>query len=120
MLTARLTPAPLACPTKMQLPAMPSPRPSPDASRSPPFQAPVAGSLTDGTVITQCRCSKFRNRWSRSSSAAAPARASSSDENGSTRPWRLTRTDGIWPIGVSSVLGWQPAGSLERSRHCAA
>ena len=48
MLIARLTPAPFACPTKMQLPAMPSPRPSPAPSRSPPRHAPVAGSRSDG------------------------------------------------------------------------
>ena len=35
-------------------------------------------------------------------------------------PCRFTLTEGIRPIGVSSVLGWHPAGSLERSTHCAA
>ena len=39
--------------------------------------------------------------------------ASSSEEVGSMLPWRFTRTEGIWPIGVSKVLGWHPAGSLE-------
>jgi hypothetical protein len=27
------------------------------------------------------------------------------------------RTDGMSPMGVSKVLGWQPAGSLEKSTH---
>ncbi len=33
-------------------------------------------------------------------------------------PVRPTRTDGMSPIGVSNVLGWQPAGSFEKSTHC--
>ena len=44
---------------------------------------------------------------------ATPARASSSEENGSRSPLRLTRTEGICPMGVSKVVGWQPAGSFE-------
>ena len=52
---------------------MPSPRPSPAPSRSPPLHAPVAASFVDGTVTTQCRCSKLRNRRSCFSSAKAPA-----------------------------------------------
>jgi len=39
--------------------------------------------------------------------------ASSSEEVGSSLPSRLTRTEGICPIGVSNVDGWQPAGSFE-------
>ena len=31
--------------------------------------------------------------------------ASASEDVASVCPCRLTRTDGIWPIGVSSVLG---------------
>ena len=50
------------------------------------FHSPVAGSLTDGTVSTQCSCSKLRNRCSFLQSLA-PARASSSDEVGSTLPF---------------------------------
>ena len=49
-----------------------------------------------------------------------PLRASASDANGSIFPSALTRTDGIWANGVSNVLGWQPAGSFDRSTHGAA
>ena len=55
---------------------------------------------------------ELRNRKSRFSSSKAPAFASASDECGSIWPCRLTRTDGICAIGVSKVLGWQPARIL--------
>src|ERR1700675_3298131 len=104
----------------MQLPAMPRPRPSPAPSSSPPFHSPVSGSLTDGTVITQCTSSMFLRRWSFFSSSATPALASASEAVGSMLPALFTRTVGIWAIGVLNVLGWHPAGSLEKSTHCAA
>lgn len=62
---------------------------------------------------TQWIGSTLRKRWSSFSSAAKPARASSSDEEGSRCPSAFTRTEGISPIGVSNVLGWHPAGSSE-------